>query len=62
MLLSRRSNPFPQLYENLYGSLRPPAPDVDVSDASEIEDEGMIESRSDSSAGSENFLDRKSVV
>ena len=30
---------------------------MDVSDASEIEDEGMIESRSDSSAGSENPLE-----
>ena len=48
---------FPQLYEKLQGSLRPPAPDVDVSDASEIEDEGMIESRSDYSAGSENPLE-----
>ncbi|KAE8800316.1 hypothetical protein D1007_24166 [Hordeum vulgare] len=57
VLLSRRPNPFPQLYENLQGSLRPPALDVDVSDASEIEDEGMIESRSDSSAGSENPLE-----
>ncbi|KAI5000686.1 hypothetical protein ZWY2020_010645 [Hordeum vulgare] len=45
------------LYENLQGSLRPPAPDVDVFDASEIEDEGMIESLSDSSAGSENPLE-----
>ncbi|KAE8805151.1 hypothetical protein D1007_18790 [Hordeum vulgare] len=47
----------PLLHESLQGSLHPPAPDVDVSDASEIEDEGMIESRSDSSAGSENPLE-----
>ncbi|KAI5000144.1 hypothetical protein ZWY2020_004733 [Hordeum vulgare] len=46
-----------ELFENLQGSLRPLAPDVDVSDASEIEDEGMIESRLDSSAGSENPLE-----
>ncbi|KAE8816419.1 hypothetical protein D1007_06022 [Hordeum vulgare] len=39
------------------GSLRTPAPDVDVSDASEIEDEGVVESRSDSSAGSQNALE-----
>ncbi|KAE8804686.1 hypothetical protein D1007_19356 [Hordeum vulgare] len=45
------------LYANLQASLRPPAPDVDVSDASEIEDEGMIESRSDSSAGLEKPLE-----
>ncbi|KAE8816244.1 hypothetical protein D1007_06372 [Hordeum vulgare] len=45
------------LFENLQGSLHPPTPDVEVSDASEIEDEGMMESRSDSSAGSENLLE-----
>ncbi|KAE8781181.1 hypothetical protein D1007_45579 [Hordeum vulgare] len=38
-------------------ALRPPAPDVAASDVSEIEDEGMIESRSDSSEGSENALE-----
>ncbi|KAE8783369.1 hypothetical protein D1007_43136 [Hordeum vulgare] len=47
----------PMLYEKLHGSLRPPAPDVDVSDASEIEGKGMIESCSDSSAGSQNPLE-----
>ncbi|KAI5005640.1 hypothetical protein ZWY2020_032883 [Hordeum vulgare] len=52
-----RAHPPPMLFENLQGSLRPPAPDVDVSDASEIEDEGIIESRSDSSAGPENPLE-----
>ncbi|KAE8782580.1 hypothetical protein D1007_44049 [Hordeum vulgare] len=52
-----RSRPPPILYENLQGSLRPPAPDVDVSDALEIEDEGMIASHLDSSAGLENPLE-----
>ncbi|KAE8802310.1 hypothetical protein D1007_21855 [Hordeum vulgare] len=52
-----RVHPPPMLFENLQGSLSPPAPDVDVSDASKIEDEGMIESRSDYSAGSENPLE-----
>ncbi|KAE8819730.1 hypothetical protein D1007_02393 [Hordeum vulgare] len=52
-----RAHPPPMLFENLQGSLRPPAPDVEVSDASEIEDEGMMESRSGSSAGSENLLE-----
>ncbi|KAE8781742.1 eukaryotic translation initiation factor 1 [Hordeum vulgare] len=46
-----------QLFETLQGSLRPPAPYVDVSYASEIEDEGVMESRSDSSAGSEDPLE-----
>ncbi|KAE8789969.1 hypothetical protein D1007_35790 [Hordeum vulgare] len=52
-----RFRPPPILFESLQGSLRSPAPDVDMYDASEIEDEGMIESRSDSSAGSENPLE-----
>ncbi|KAE8818991.1 hypothetical protein D1007_03196 [Hordeum vulgare] len=52
-----RSRPPPMLFESLQGSLRPPAPDVDMSDTSEIEDEGVIESRPDSSAGSENPLE-----
>ncbi|KAE8766800.1 hypothetical protein D1007_61928 [Hordeum vulgare] len=51
------AHPPPMLFENLQGSLRPPAPDVEVSDASEIEDEGVMESRSDSSVGSENLLE-----
>ncbi|KAE8780490.1 hypothetical protein D1007_46377 [Hordeum vulgare] len=51
-----------RLYENLQGSLRPSTPDVDVSDASEIEDEGKIESCSDSSAGSENPLESEETV
>ncbi|KAE8801891.1 hypothetical protein D1007_22398 [Hordeum vulgare] len=51
-----RSRPPPMMFEKLQGSLRPPAPDVYVSNASEIEDEGVIESRSDSSADSENAL------
>ncbi|KAE8789209.1 hypothetical protein D1007_36698 [Hordeum vulgare] len=47
------------LFEPLQGSLRQPAPDVEVSDASEIEDEGAMEPRSDSSAGSEDPLESK---
>ena len=45
------------MFETLQGSLRQPAPDVEVSDASEIEDEGAMEPRSDSSAGSEDPLE-----
>ncbi|KAE8775487.1 hypothetical protein D1007_51995 [Hordeum vulgare] len=45
------------LFETLQGSLRQPAPDVEVSDASEIEDEGAMEPRSESSAGSEDPLE-----
>ncbi|KAE8785328.1 hypothetical protein D1007_40982 [Hordeum vulgare] len=41
----------------LRATLRPPSPDVAASDASKIEDEGVIESRSDSSTGSENPLE-----
>ncbi|KAE8775138.1 hypothetical protein D1007_52394 [Hordeum vulgare] len=52
-----RSRPPPMMFEKLQGSLRPPAPDVDVSDTSEIEDEGVIVSCSDSSTGSENGLE-----
>ncbi|KAE8819482.1 hypothetical protein D1007_02713 [Hordeum vulgare] len=52
-----RAHPPPVLFETLQGSLRPPAPDVEVSDASEIEDEGVMESRSDSSAGSKDPLE-----
>ncbi|KAE8790184.1 hypothetical protein D1007_35518 [Hordeum vulgare] len=51
------SRPPPMMFEKLQGSLCPLAPGVDVSDASEIEDEGVIKSRSDSSAGSENALE-----
>ncbi|KAI4975334.1 hypothetical protein ZWY2020_048941 [Hordeum vulgare] len=50
-------SPFNRTHSPPMGSLRPPAPDVDVSDASQIEDEGVIESRSDSSAGSDNPLE-----
>ncbi|KAI5005382.1 hypothetical protein ZWY2020_032625 [Hordeum vulgare] len=56
-----RAHPPPMLFENLQGSLRPSAPDVDVSDALEIEDEGVIESHSDSSAGSENPLELEGI-
>ncbi|KAE8774073.1 hypothetical protein D1007_53587 [Hordeum vulgare] len=52
-----RSRPPPMMFEKLQGSLRPPAPGADVSDTSEIEDEGVIESRSDSSTGSEDALE-----
>ncbi|KAE8792595.1 hypothetical protein D1007_32898 [Hordeum vulgare] len=55
--LSRLSNLLAQMFENLRAALRPPTPDVAASEASEIEDEGVIESRSDSSAGSENALE-----
>ncbi|KAI5017950.1 hypothetical protein ZWY2020_042838 [Hordeum vulgare] len=55
-ILPRQRRPH-LLFETLQGSLRPPAPDVEVSDASEIEDEGVMESRSDSSAGSEDPLE-----
>ncbi|KAE8799500.1 hypothetical protein D1007_25079 [Hordeum vulgare] len=48
---------FVQLIEKLQTTLNPPAPDVAASDASEIEDEGVIESRSASSEGSANALE-----
>ncbi|KAI4990935.1 hypothetical protein ZWY2020_039306 [Hordeum vulgare] len=41
-------SPFNRAHPPPVGSLHPPAPYVEVSDASEIEDEGMMESRSDS--------------
>ncbi|KAE8802770.1 hypothetical protein D1007_21417 [Hordeum vulgare] len=49
------------MFKKLQGSLRPPAPDVDVSDASEIKDEGVIKSRSDSSTGSENAVESEGI-
>ncbi|KAE8815245.1 hypothetical protein D1007_07375 [Hordeum vulgare] len=52
-----RAHPPPMLFETLQGSLRPLATDVEVSGALEIEDKGVIESRSDSSAGSEDSLE-----
>ncbi|KAI4967064.1 hypothetical protein ZWY2020_031088 [Hordeum vulgare] len=52
-----RAHPPPMLFETLQGSLRQPAPNVEVSDASEMEDEGAMEPRSDSSAGSEDPLE-----
>ncbi|KAE8814376.1 hypothetical protein D1007_08445 [Hordeum vulgare] len=45
------------MFKTLQGSLRQPAPDVEVSDASEMEDEDAMEPRSDSSAGSEDPLE-----
>ncbi|KAE8776080.1 hypothetical protein D1007_51337 [Hordeum vulgare] len=50
-------NSFAQLFEKLEATLNPPASYMATSDASEIEDEGMIESRSASSEGSENTLE-----
>ncbi|KAE8769120.1 hypothetical protein D1007_59337 [Hordeum vulgare] len=47
----------PMMFKTLQGYLRQPAPDVEVSDASEMEDEGAMEPRSDSSAGSEDPLE-----
>ncbi|KAE8777958.1 hypothetical protein D1007_49184 [Hordeum vulgare] len=46
-----RAHPPPMMFKTLQGSLRPPAPDVEASDASEMEDEDAMEPRSDSSAG-----------
>ncbi|KAE8803147.1 hypothetical protein D1007_21058 [Hordeum vulgare] len=57
MIPYNRSQPPPVMFEKLQAALRPPAPDVAASDASEIEDEGVIESRSDSSEGSENVME-----
>ncbi|KAE8817573.1 hypothetical protein D1007_04672 [Hordeum vulgare] len=45
------------MFKILQGSLRQPTPDVEVSDASEMEDEGAMEPCSDSSAGSEDPLE-----
>ncbi|KAE8786213.1 hypothetical protein D1007_39998 [Hordeum vulgare] len=59
MIPYNRSRPPPVMFEKLHAALHPLAPDVAASDASEIEDEGMIESRSDSSAGSENAMESK---
>ncbi|KAE8810807.1 hypothetical protein D1007_12422 [Hordeum vulgare] len=55
-----RAHPPPMvalMFKTLQGSLRPPAPDVEVSDPSEMEDEHAMEPRSDSSAGSEDPLE-----
>ncbi|KAE8778476.1 hypothetical protein D1007_48610 [Hordeum vulgare] len=56
-LLSLWLKSFSYLFETLQGSLRQPAPDVEVPDASEIENEGAMEPCSDSSAGSEDPLE-----
>ncbi|KAI4983749.1 hypothetical protein ZWY2020_025615 [Hordeum vulgare] len=61
MIPYNRSRPPPVMFEKLQAALRPPAPDVAASDASEIEDEGMIESRSDSSARSKNALESEGM-
>ncbi|KAE8802554.1 hypothetical protein D1007_21743 [Hordeum vulgare] len=50
------ADPIAQMFEKLQ-ALNPPAPDVATSDASEIEDEVMIKSRSAASEGSEDALE-----
>ncbi|KAE8780215.1 hypothetical protein D1007_46604 [Hordeum vulgare] len=57
MIPYNRSRPPTMLFEKLQTVLNPPARDVVASDASEIEDEGVIESHSTSSEGSENALE-----
>ncbi|KAE8788170.1 hypothetical protein D1007_37868 [Hordeum vulgare] len=52
-----RAHPPPMMFKTLQGSLRQPAPDVEASGASEMEDEDAVEHRSDSSAGSEDPLE-----
>ncbi|KAI4990591.1 hypothetical protein ZWY2020_038954 [Hordeum vulgare] len=52
-----RALPPPMKFKTLQGSLHQPAPDVEVYDASEMEDEDAMEPRSDSSAGSEDPLE-----
>ncbi|KAE8816537.1 hypothetical protein D1007_05869 [Hordeum vulgare] len=52
-------SPFNRAHPPPMGSLRHPAPDVEVSDASEMEDEGAMEPRLDSSVGSEDPLESK---
>ena len=45
------------MFKTLQGSLRQPAPDVEASVASKMEDEDAMEPRSDTSAGSEDPLE-----
>ncbi|KAE8772322.1 hypothetical protein D1007_55706 [Hordeum vulgare] len=52
-----RAHPPPMMFKTLQGSLRQHAPDLEVSDASEMEDEDAMEPRSDSSVGSEDPLE-----
>ncbi|KAE8819630.1 hypothetical protein D1007_02274 [Hordeum vulgare] len=52
-----RAHPPPMMFKTLQGSLRQPAPDVEESDAFEMEDEDAMEPRSDSSAGSGDPLE-----
>ncbi|KAI4981896.1 hypothetical protein ZWY2020_022388 [Hordeum vulgare] len=61
MIPYNRSRPPPVMSESLQAALCPPAPDVTASDASEIKDEGMIDSRSGSSAGLENALESEGL-
>ncbi|KAE8803981.1 hypothetical protein D1007_20141 [Hordeum vulgare] len=52
-----RSHTPPMMFQTLQGSLPQPAPDVEASDASEMEDEDAMEPRSDSSAGTGDPLE-----
>ncbi|KAE8805969.1 hypothetical protein D1007_17880 [Hordeum vulgare] len=52
-----RAHPPPMMFKTLHGSLRPPAPDVEASGASEMEDEDAMEPRSDSFAGTGDPLE-----
>ncbi|KAI5022148.1 hypothetical protein ZWY2020_058878 [Hordeum vulgare] len=57
MVPFNRAHSPPMMFKTLQGSLRQPAPNVEVSDASEMEDEDAMEPRSDSSAGSRDPLE-----
>ncbi|KAE8809051.1 hypothetical protein D1007_14489 [Hordeum vulgare] len=52
-----RAHPPPMMFKTLEGSLRPPAPDMEASGASEMEDEDAMEPRSGSSTGSGDLLE-----
>ncbi|KAE8789888.1 hypothetical protein D1007_35851 [Hordeum vulgare] len=52
-----RAHPPPMMFKTLQGSLPQPAPDVEASGASEMEDEDAMEPRSDSSAGTGDPLE-----
>ncbi|KAE8814187.1 hypothetical protein D1007_08612 [Hordeum vulgare] len=57
MSLFNRAHPPPMMFKTLQGSLPHPAPDVEASGASEMEDEDAMEPRSDSSAGTGDPLE-----
>ncbi|KAI5011228.1 hypothetical protein ZWY2020_013365 [Hordeum vulgare] len=57
MALFNRAHPPPMMFQTLQGSLPQPAPDVEASGASEMEDEDAMEPRSDSSAGTGDPLE-----